>query len=275
MKTVFISLLLFVSTLSCWSQDESYFEIAKAESELKLLFDKLYDLEDNANKIQLFEEIDSIFNTALSLPGSFEFAWHKLDKIGKLKSDDGVLKVFSWLMMINRNEYRYVSYFQLNGKKGKSSVYKLIPSGSFEVKDYDFVQKLDDWHAKIYYEIITSVYKRKTFYTLIGADYHDSRSTMKTVEVVAIQRGKPLFRKDQFLDKGSVKNRMIMQYSSDLSASVRYNSELNLIVFDHLVPLHPLYSGSYQFYGPDGSYDGLRFEEGMWVKEEDVDAKNR
>ena len=69
-------------------------------------------------------------------------------------------------------------------------------------------------------------------------------------------------------------DRLVFEYSAELSSSIRYNAQLKMIVFDHLAPLHPLYHGNYQFYGPDGSYDGLRFIEGIWVREDDVDARN-
>ena len=65
-----------------------------------------------------------------------------------------------------------------------------------------------------------------------------------------------------------------LEFSAELAMTLRYNPELKQIVFDHLTPLHPLYTGYFQFYGPDGSYDGLKFIEGIWVFEEDVDARN-
>jgi len=98
---------------------------------------------------------------------------------------------------------------------------------------------------------------------------------VKTIEVISIQRGKPVFRDEQFLLGGTVEDRIVLEYAADLAATVRYNEALDMIVYDHLAPLHPLYHGNYQFYGPDGSYDGLKFTEGIWVLEEDVDARNQ
>ena len=163
---------------------------------------------------------------------------------------------------------------QIDKGKDKSSIFKLESSSSEDIKSENYRQKIADWHAKIYYQIVTTKYKRKTFYTLLGADFNNTTSFIKTAEVMAIQRGKPVFRGDQFFYGGTVKNRLVFQYSSEVAMALRYDPQLKQIVFDHLVPLHPLYTGFYQFYGPNGSYDGLKFIEGIWVFEEDVDARN-
>jgi hypothetical protein len=48
---------------------------------------------------------------------------------------------------------------------------------------------------------------------------------------------------------------------------------LDMIAYDHLVPMNPIYQNQFEFYGPDGSFDGLRFTDGTWVLEEDIDAR--
>ncbi len=275
-NTVATILLLLCFLTSGYSQQESSFlDIVKTESQLNLLFSQLYDEDDQKDKDEIYLSVDSIFRSALEQTGSFDFAWDKLDNIGKLKSDDGKIKVFSWLYMKSRDDYNYTCYMQIDKGKGKSSIFKLEPGNSPKIKSEDYRQRIDDWHAKIYYQIVRTKYKRKTFYTLLGADFNNSASFIKTAEVFAIQRGKPVFRGDQFLYGGTVKNRLVFQYSSEVAMTLRYNSQLKQIVFDHLVPLHPLYTGIYQFYGPNGSYDGLKFVEGIWVFEKDVDARNR
>lgn len=271
----FIVILLFCLNASLFAQeDAAYLEMVKAESGLRLLFEQLYDFDNLADKHKLYAIVDTVFSNALAKPGSFNYNWNKLDKIGKLKSEDGKVKVFSWLYMETRDKYHYTCYVQIDKGKGRSEIFKLIQGSDARITSENYQQTLDDWHGKVYYQLITSRFKRKTIYTLLGADFNNTMSTIKTAEVMAIQRGKPVFRGAQFLHGGTVKNRMVFEYSAEVAMSLRHNPELDLIVFDHLVPLHPLYHGNYQFYGPDGSYDGLRFREGIWVFEEDVDARN-
>jgi hypothetical protein len=275
MKSIILSFLILTLSLSSFSQDkEGYLEIVSAENQLKGMFDQLYKVESPGPKTDLFYSIDSLFNEALQLPGSFNHRWNRLDMIGRLESDDKQVKVFSWLYMVSRDEYLYSAYIQLQHKDGGAKVFRLQQTDSENYTSEGFKQSIDEWHGKIYYEILSNEFRRKTFYTLLGADFNDVNTKIKTIEVFAIQRGKPVFRGDQFFSNGTVKDRIVLEYSADVTASLRYNKDLKMIVFDHLAPLHPLYQGYYQFYGPDGSYDGYRFEEGVWIFEEDVDARN-
>ena len=47
----------------------------------------------------------------------------------------------------------------------------------------------------------------------------------------------------------------------------------DMIVFDHLSPSREDLEGQYQFYGPDFSYDGLRWKDCGWVLIEDLDLR--
>ena len=276
MKRIALYLLL-----SCWTfvltaqTEESYMDLVKTEKQLHGMFEKLYGEEMPGMQLSLFLQIDSLFFSTLSKAESFNYSWKELDKIGKLQSEDGKVKIFSYLYMVNRNDYRYQAFIQVRKDKNKVEVFRLQPGNSTDIYFEEFKQSVDNWHGKIYYDLVTTTYKRKVFYTLIGADFKDSNSSLKTIEVVSIQRGKPVFRGDQFLSNGAVKDRVVLEFSADLAASVRYNTELKMIVHDHLAPLHPIYTGNFQFYGPDGSYDGFRFIDGIWVLEEDVDARNQ
>lgn len=276
MKKAYITsyfLFLMVSALPQGSPD--YLELVRTESELAAMFDTLYSEELTGGSIGLFHSIDTLFEYAVSLPGAFDYEWSKLDMIGKLWSDDGIIRVFSWLYMASRNDYHYSAYIQVKKRRDAFEVFRLNPGDDENILEHDYTQTIDQWHGKIYYGLVTKSYKRKTYYTLIGADFNDVQTSLKTIEVIAIQRGRPVFRDDQFLLGGMVQDRVVLEYSADLATSVRYDKSLDMIVYDHLAPLHPIYTGNYQFYGPDGSYDGLTFKEGIWVQTEDVDARNR
>lgn len=48
-----------------------------------------------------------------------------------------------------------------------------------------------------------------------------------------------------------------------------------MIVFDNLIPKNPSLKGQYQFYVPEGNIvNALRFSDGKWRLEEDIDARN-
>ena len=53
-----------------------------------------------------------------------------------------------------------------------------------------------------------------------------------------------------------------------------FDDRVNMIVFDHLSPSESSFKGQYQYYGPDGSYDVLRFKRGKWFYKSDFDIRN-
>jgi hypothetical protein len=105
-------------------------------------------------------------------------------------------------------------------------------------------------------------------------DFNDSRSTIKSVEVIVIQRNQPRFEKEMFFNGRDKVDRLVLEYSDQVTISVRHDSELGMITYDHLMPLHPIYKNNYEFYAPDGSFDGLEFSDGLWNYYKDIDARN-
>ena len=256
-------------------EERSYLDIVKTEHQLAGLFSELYNSEHIGDKTPVYDSIKRMFYEALKDPASFDFPWQELDMIGKMKSNDQSLNVYSWYHMVNREKYHYVTLLQVKDRRDRIHVYMLEDTESDLNDSQELEQDLENWHGKLYYQLITRRHRRKSYYTLLGIDFNNSQSTLKAVEMITIRRnGTPVFEKNGFMLADGTTNRVVFQYSAKLAMSLRYNKRLNQIVFDHLVPLHPIYTGNYRFYGPDGSYDGLAFEDGVWVFQPDVDARN-
>ena len=63
-------------------------------------------------------------------------------------------------------------------------------------------------------------------------------------------------------------------YNEKATMSLRYDEEKKMIIFDHLSPSQPSLEGKFEFYGPDFTYDGLKFEKGIWVHYPNIDITN-
>jgi hypothetical protein len=175
--------------------------------------------------------------------------------------------------MDDPDNYRYFGYLQVAQKRDKLGVFPLVDNGKPQRGLYKLDQRTDDWYGKLYYGIVTKEVKRKTYYTLLGMAFNHSRSNMKFVEMMQIQRNKPQFVRKAFSNGKDVVDRVVLEYSDQVAITVRYEPMKDLIIYDHLVPLHNVYVNNYEFYGPDGSFDGLRFEDGTWFLVEDIDAR--
>ena len=135
-------------------------------------------------------------------------------------------------------------------------------------------QSTEDWYGKLYYQILTNQYKRKTYYTLLGMDFNNGRSTIKCVEVMAIQRNAPNFEGSLFFNGRDKVDRLVLEYSDQVAISVRYNQGADIPGMSGTSKLAGAYENNYEFYGPDGSYDGLEFSGGLWNYRDDIDVRN-
>lgn len=272
-KVVFI-LLLGIITVHVNSQEPAYPDLVRAESRLQTLFNQLYD--DTLPDLQpTLDSIELLMPDILGRAGAMEFPWSGLNRIGVITSGDGSIRIFTWHTTDDPDNYRYYGYIQVAQKMGKIDVVKLVDNQLNQRNVQKLDQSAENWYGKLYYRIITTRYRRKTYYTLLGMDFNDSRSIVKTIEVLVINRNSLQFEKGLFFNGKDRLDRLVMEYSTQVAMSLRYDPEMDMITFDHLVPFHPIYNGNYEFYGPDGSFDGLEFAAGTWIFREDIDARNQ
>ncbi len=268
----FIVVLLSAALMSS-AQSPDYLELVKKETQLETWFEILYS-DTLSDPGPVLEKILNVMSGALSMEGAMEYPWSKLDRIGVIRSEDKRLRVFTWHIMDDPDHYRYFGFMQINPKKDQVSVVELkdnqLDQSNVKVLD----QTTDDWYGKLYYSVVTNNYKRRTYYTLLGMDFNNTSSTIKTVETITLQRNRPRFEKGMYHDGNETLDRMVFEYSSQVSMSVRYDPGLKMITCDHLEPFHPIYRNNFEFYGPDGSFDGLEFRDGSWDFEIDIDARN-
>jgi len=271
-RFISVFLTLFIP-LALWAQEPDYLEFVKAEKRLQTLFNQLY-ADSLSEKELLLDTLQKEMPLVLAKEGSMDFPWSGLDKIGIISSKDEKIRIFTWHIADDMDHFRYFGFIQVAMKKGKSRVYMLSDNGKPQRGLLKYDQSLEDWCGKLYYQVLTNEYKRKTYYTLLGMDFNNSRSNIKSVEVIALQRSNPHFVRSLFAKNRDFVDRVVLEYSSQVAISVRYDPGTDMITFDHLVPFNPIYENNYEFYGPDGSFDGLEFSGGIWNYRDDIDARN-
>lgn len=269
-----ISFFLLWMVCSSFAQDPGYLELVRVETELNTLFNRLY-ADTLSSKEPVLDQIGEIMPEALALNGAMNFPWTRLDRIGVITSEDGRVRVFTWHIMEDQDHYRYYGYVQVENRKDRVRVIELRDNLDPQRNLTNLEQTPEDWFGKLYYQVVTQKHRRNTYYTLLGMDFNNSNSTIKTIETLALQRNKPRFTKGMFLFGDSQMDRIVLEYSSQVTISVRYDPAIRMITFDHLEPFHPIYRNNYEFYGPDGSFDGLEFRDGVWIYQRDIDARNR
>jgi hypothetical protein len=275
-KRIIIVSVLMVGTLSLIGQVmESPFKTTEAT--LREQFKALYKSENDKTSDSLNLLISTQFSASLESPESIGFKWDSLNMIGSVHSPDQKLNVYTWFIQRTKGGYSYFGYVQYNigsKKHPEIRVYTLSDKSKGMKNPETLNLTPENWLGCVYYNAYQFSYHRNTYYTLLGYNFNNDFSDKKYIEQLSFDKeGNANFGGDFQLELQKVK-RVILEYSAQVVASIKYDDKLQMIVFDHLAPFESMFTGNYRFYGPDGSYDGFKFRKGSFLLQKDVDARN-
>lgn len=190
--------------------------------------------------------------------------------LGELTSQDSMVKVFSWNIPLQNgtNIYNCIIYDRVRDK-----VIPLKNDEGLLDLEKDEVIGAGDWYGTLYYEIIKINEGDSLSYVLLGY-CPANKLNSKVIEVLGFdQDGNVFFGKDVFADSPDDKKRMIFKYSPLATMMLKYQEESHRIVYDHLSPPSPEFTGQLRYYGPDFSYDALEIRSGRLFPVEDIDFR--
>lgn len=262
--------LLTIFTTLGYSQQ---IEPEEAEGDLKILFDSLFlrneirFLRSDSEKVNLNDSILGTFREVLDNPSSFTYPFHQLSNCGIITSEDKRLRIINWNLKFSDGSFKYYGFIQYYLEdKDKIVTHELVDLSDSIIDPEHASLYPYNWYGALYYHIISYKEGGKYYYVLLGWDGNSYLTNKKIVDVLTFSSsGKAYFGKPVFLVEKERKKRIIFEHALRVSMLLRYDEKAGAIVFDHLSPAKPSQKGQYQFYGPDGSYDGLVYEKGKWV----------
>ena len=269
-----ILFILYSSVIQLFAQAKEVDDLVAAEDSLRRYIEMIIDEDSFEKKITINNDFKVYFKRVLSLSESFGYPFDSLKNIGRLKSDDGALKVYTWNIPQARGEQKYFGFIQ-HRIKDSVSVFELNDSRHQIVDSQNEVFGPEKWHGALYYHIEQVKHDGKFYYTLLGADFNNLFSSKKIIELLSFtERGEPQFGAPIFNVRNQIIARVIFEYSAKASMVLNFSNDVEMIVFDHLSPSRPDLVGNFQFYGPDFTHDGFRFEDGYWFYYANVDVRN-
>lgn len=285
--TVFSFSLISLSVFSQKQPNENT-EAMTDEHNLKTICIKVFTAKTDAERKKHNDELLKAFEEVLNKPNSFDIKFDSLKSyLGILTSPDNRFKIINWNLEKNDKTYEYFGFIQSKFtqekkvnlfKTEKTQLIQLYPliDKSAEIKNPEnAITDNKKWFGMLYYKIILKKTKSKTYYTLLGYDLNDAFSKKKIIDVLTFDAtGVPRFGADIFNMGKKFPKRVIFEYAYNCSMSLRYNSQKDSIVFDHLSPPEPQLEGQFQYYCTDMSYDGFGFKHGKWNYGMDVNATN-
>lgn len=283
--SLFTFLLAFSASTIAQNYDTGYFSFE--EDSLGILFDSISKTDNDEVKVKLNELALQLIEDMLYDDHSFNYSYDSLKNIGILKSDDELLRIYTWNMLMSDYSNQYFGFIQYFNKHDKEyTIFPLIDM-SAEIENPERVTLTHDkWYGALYYSIIETKGKRHKYYTLLGWDGNNELTSKKIIDVLYFtQSGKPRFGTNIFyITKGDGRRRIkhrqnrqkriIFEFSSNVVMALRYEKKTKMIVFDHLSPSENHLQGNFQYYGPDWSYDALKFHKGKWQYYIDIDPRN-
>jgi hypothetical protein len=280
LKFILFSLLLSGLTVTgeCYGQESNMTEwLKKQELILKSNFDSLANAETNQQRIKFNDKISALFEKILKTEQSFEYPFDSIKNAGILTSSDQKLKIYNWNLPFDNGIHKYQCFIQYkpDGKKEEILTYQLEDNSDDIENPESAILHHPKWYGALYYRIIPIETRfNETYYTLLGYDMNDYLTNKKIVEILRFNSDrKPVFGASIFKNRKKISNRLIFEYSEFATMTLEYEEKKEMIVYDHLAPSSPKYEGQYEFYGPDFSYDGLKYEKGIWNTYYDLDLR--
>ena len=265
--------IIFIVLTICFT---SFFS-AKGQK-IEAIEDSLAVLFNNLNHYTSIEKRDSCHNIFLDLflqtikqSESYEYPFNKLEKIGKITSDDGIVRCYSWNLLPIDGKYCYFAFLQIRTKQGDNKIIRLVENPDITLIPDNMLLNSQNWYGALYYKLFHVPDKTLNQYILFGWDGNNNRSMKKIIDVLTVNPdqtiylGAPIFNANN-----QVKYREVFEYSSKGKMSLTYDKKNKRILFDHLVPINPRYKGIYEFYGPDYSFDAYIWDNKQWIFKQDV-----
>ena len=275
-KPAILFLLLFISIFS--------FAQGIGRNEFKILQQKEDSLRGYSIKIIQGINADNRFNAdsmftrvlvrALKTKNSFHFPFDSLQTVSILYSPDSVFRIFTWQLVINENVIRQHGAIQMKTYDGSLKLYPLIDKSDVTTNVADTMGNHLGWIGAIYYKIIVKKSSNQHYYTLLGFDENNIRSSRKIIEVLNFTNDEPVFggRYFSYEDDSvfrSAQSRYVMEYKKEAGPRLNYDKDLDMIIVEHLVSESNEPSKKWTLIG-DGDYEGFKWKNGKWVHIEKI-----
>lgn len=283
-NTLFYFLLLINVFATAQKNDTGFTKLKLAEREL-IQIEKGFNSRNESNRIEANKKFIVAWDAIISDAKLLNYSFDSLKGVSILSPKDKKFKLITWNLNKDDGTHTFFGYLVVNNSKRiKTSFFKYKTIDAFEyfklsdksiqIKNPEtYIGTTDKWFGMLYNYLIEC----DGYYILIAWDGNDKLTQRKFIDVLYFKPdGTPIFGKDVFKFQRKNPKRLMFEYSSEVSMSVKFNERKNQIIYSHLAPKEEgsLLEGQYQYYGPDGTFDALELKKNRWVTIEDVDARN-
>lgn len=276
MQQLYIIFFTLIS-LNTFSQKGNYSLITEYEDTLKEIAHIIMNAESEEKKRVANDAFIKTLTETLQHKKAFKFPFDSLVTIARITPSDGSFRIFNWLLKKDNGTYEYFAIIHHHNKKRKRYELITLTDNSSNIRNPEQAD-LDatNWYGGLIYDIIYIKKSGRKYYTFLSYDLNDKYSQKKIIDVMyfsgknKVKFGLPIFKKS----KKKSQKRVILEYDSKTSISVKYHEKRKQIVFNNLIPIRKDLQGLYEYYIPDGTFNAYNYKSGKWWLQQDVDIRN-
>lgn len=254
---------------------ENYYEDSLKVLATQMMGDSTFAKRDEANK-----QFTKLFKKVLKMEGAFDYPFDSLITLYNLAPDDQSFRIFTWQICEDSDQFHYYGIIQRKGEKDLV----LLKDKSEEISSPEReILSARNWYGALYYNMVQVKHKKNIYYMLFGFDANSRNNRRKLIDVLTFDDSDPVFgapileyesSEPDFDGPETYKvnkvNRILIEYASSAAISVNYNTEKEMIIYDHMIYFPSPYKNEGLAAFPDGSYKGLEFKKGKWKKVDKV-----
>ena len=277
MNKLLIIKVIILTCLNTFGQKGNISLIKEYEDTLKIIAHEMMYADIEKDRRIANNGFITNLNEVLQYEKSFKFPFDSLKTISIVESPDKKFRIFTWFLEKDNETYEYYGIVHYYNRIRKKYEIITLTDKSNEIRNPEQAD-LDakKWYGGVIYDIIYIKTNGRKYYTLLLWDGNNRYSTKKMIDIMyfsgnnKIKFGLPIFRN---IEKNT-KKRVIMEYDSKTSFSIKYDEQRKQIIFDNLVASNKELEGLYEYYTPEGTFNGYTYKNGKWLLEEDVDARS-
>jgi hypothetical protein len=266
-------------------QDSALNQVKVTEQELRTLQKETFFSRTEAERFAGNRKFLAAWDRIICNPFTLTYPLDSLREISVLAPADHRFRLITWNIPRDDGTHVYFGFLLANTSKRVRTgflrhetrknfeCFKLQDRSALVKSPETYIGTPDKWFGMIYTQLIAC----GDNYTLIGWDGNDRLTQRKFIDVLYFKdNGIPVFGKDIFTVPRRSPRRLMFEYSSEVSMSIKFSEKQDMIIYSHLSSNREdqTLEGQYQFYGPDGSFDALVCKGSKWHLIEDIDARN-
>lgn len=291
---LFTCLCLFVNNLNAQRKET----FRAFEDSIINIHQEILNEKNSTVRYQKNEKLLQLFNDVLKQRNSINYNFDSIKTISILTSPDKKVRIITWFLIDDDGTHDYFGYLQAyNSDKGKYAVYPLIDRKSKIVNPSMQILSTTTWFGALYTQLIQIKDDDRTYYTLIGWNGGNVFSQFKVIEILSINKGKPVFGANIFRNYAKRTVRVVFEYAPVGKFHLKYEKQsytraskkkkkkndkteidtiyTNMIIFDRLIPMDEYLQKLPQYYvGESSLNDAFIEQDGKWYFKPDVIGKS-